>query len=242
MKYQRPFLLLGLTLLFTCAFALDVWAGPGGQIAKAVFTTFWGKILLLILFLLFLPFILYSSVRQYFKVRSTMKTLRQLGARDRNFDWLTMKNRLTDVFTRTHRAWSMEDMGEVSAFCTSWYWQNQQIVHLDRWKSQGLINKSQLNKINSMEPIFVRHSGAPDGEGSIVVVDFKANAEDYLINRESGMIVEGKKGFQNIETLWTFQLKEGKWLLENIEQIDFWSMYIKMPNEVPAAVLQVKNI
>jgi hypothetical protein len=46
MKHQRTLLLIGLTLLLVCLFALDVWAGPGGKIAKAVFTTFWGKILL----------------------------------------------------------------------------------------------------------------------------------------------------------------------------------------------------
>ena len=241
MKHQRTLVLIGLTLLFICLFALDVWAGPGGKIANALFTTFWGKMLLLVLTILFLPFIIYTRLRQYFKVRSTMKALRQLGVYDRNFDWLTMKNRLTDIFTRTHMAWGKEDMGEVSEFCTSWYWQNQQIVHLDRWKNQGLVNKSQLNKINRMEPIFVRHSGLPQGEGSIIVVDFKANVEDYLIKRDTGLIVEGKKGFQNVETIWTFQFNNGKWLLENIEQVEFWSMYIKMPNEVPAIALQAKQ-
>jgi hypothetical protein len=242
MKHQRTLLLIGLTLLLVCLFALDVWAGPGGKIAKAVFTTFWGKILLFFLVILLLPVILYAQVRQYFKTRSTMKALRQLAAYDRKFDWLFLKNRFTDIFTRTHAAWGQEDMGAVSEFSTSWYCQNQQIVHLDRWQNQGLINKSQLNKINSMSPIFVRHSGEPNGEGSIVVVDFRANVEDYLMKRDSGIIVEGKKGFQNVETLWSFQLQDGKWLLENIEQVDFWSMYIKMPNEVPAVALQPKNI
>ena len=242
MKQQRTLLLIGLVILFICVFALDVWAGPGGKIAKAVFTTFWGKLLLLVLVIIFLPFLLYARIRQYFKVRNTMKALRQLGANNRNFDWLTLKNRLTDIFTRTHAAWTREQMDEVSEFSTSWYWQNQQIVHLDRWKDQGLQNKSQLAKINKMEPLFVRHSGQPDGEGSLIVVEFNAQVEDYLMQRDTGLIVEGKKGFQNVENIWTFQLQKGAWLLENIEQSEFWSMYIKMPNEVPAVALQPKTV
>jgi hypothetical protein len=241
MKIKRNMLLVGLVVLFICLFALDVWAGPGGKIGKALFTTFWGKALLLALTIIFLPLVLYMRLRQYLKVRRTMKVLRALAGSDRNFDWMFLKNRFTDVFTRTHAAWGQEDMGAVSEFCTSWYWQNQQIVHLDRWKNQGLVNVSKLNSIHKMEPIFVRYTGHPQGEGSIVVVDFKASVEDYLIKRDSGMIVEGKKGFQNVETLWTFQLSEGKWLLENIEQVEFWSMYIKMPNEVPAAALSTQK-
>ncbi len=238
MKHQRTLLLVGLTCLFICLFALDAWAGPGGKIAKAIFTTFWGKLLLVILVILFLPFILYARLRQYFKVRRTTDTLRQLAARNRNFDWMSLKNRVTDIFTRTHRAWGKEDMGEVSSFSTSWYWQNQQLVHLDRWKEQGLVNKSELRKINSLTPLFVRHSGLPDAEDSIIVIGIDANQEDYLMKRDTGLIVEGQKGFQDVETLWTFRLQKGEWLLDNIEQLDFWLSYVRMPNEVPAAALQ----
>lgn len=238
MKHQRTLLLAGLTLLFICLFVLEAWAGPGGKIAKALFTTFWGKVLLVVLTIIFLPFILYARLRQYFKVRRTMATLRQLAANDRNFDWMTLKNRVTDIFTRTHRAWGKEDMGEVSSFSTSWYWQNQQLVHLDRWKEQGLVNKSELRKINSLTPLFIKHSGQPQGEDSILVVGIDANQEDYLMQRDSGLIVEGKKGFQDVDTLWTFRLHKGEWLLDNIEQVEFWSTYVGMPNEVPAAALQ----
>ena len=238
MKHQRTLLLVGLTLLFVCLFALEAWAGPGGKIAKAVFTTFWGKLLLFLLVIIFLPFILYARLRQYLKVRRTTETLRQLASRDRNFDWMSLRNRVTDIFTRTHRAWGKEDMGEVATFSTSLYWQNQQLVHLDRWKEQGLVNKSELRKINNLTPLFVRHSGLPQAEDSLLVVGIDANQEDYLMQRDTGLIVEGKKGFQDVETLWTFRLHKGEWLLDNIEQVDFWLSYVRMPNEVPANVLQ----
>ncbi|MBL7825785.1 MAG: Tim44 domain-containing protein [Saprospiraceae bacterium] len=238
MNNRRILILVSLTLLLICFCALEAWAGPGGKIAKVLFTTFWGKLLMLVLFILLLPLILYSRVRQYFKVRSTMKSLRVLGMKNPQFNWMNLKTRLTDVFTRTHLAWGKEDMGDVSEFCTSWYWQNQQLIHLDRWKNQGLINVSQLNRIKKMEPIFVSYSGLPNGDNSLIVVDFDANVEDYLMQRDSGLIVEGKKGFQDVETLWTFRLVNGNWLLDNIEQLEFWSMYIKMPNEVPATVTQ----
>ncbi|MBL7826528.1 MAG: hypothetical protein JNJ57_07860, partial [Saprospiraceae bacterium] len=71
MKNQRVLLLVSLTLLLICLCVLEAWAGPGGKIAKALFTTFWGKVLMVILFILLLPFLLYTRIRQYFKVRST---------------------------------------------------------------------------------------------------------------------------------------------------------------------------
>lgn len=238
MKRRQILLIISLTLLMICLFSLEAWAGPGGKIAKALFTTFWGKMLLGIMTILLLPFILYSKFRQYFKVRSTLKTLRQLGGLNPQFNWITLKNRLTDVFTRTHLAWTKEDMGEVSEYCTHWYWQNQQLIYLDRWKDQGLVNKSSLRRIKKMEPIFVKFSDLPQNEDSMVVLDIIAEVEDYLVQRETGLIVEGKKGFQDLETLWTFRLQKGKWLLDNIEQVEFWSMYIKMPNEVPVTAIQ----
>lgn len=238
MKRRQILILVGLTLLLICLFSLEAQAGPGGKIAKALFTTIWGRIFLAIMTIVLLPFIVYSKFRQYFKVKNTLKTLRQLGAVSPPFNWLTMKNRLTDVFTRTHLAWSKEDMGDVSEYCTHWYWQNQQLIYLDRWNAQGLMNKSQMRHIKRMEPIFVRYSNLPQGEDSIVVVDILANIEDYLVQVDSGLIVEGKKGFQDVETLWTFRLLQGQWLLDNIEQVESWSMYIKMPNEVPVAAIQ----
>jgi hypothetical protein len=60
--------------------------------------------------------------------------------------------------------------------------------------------------------------------------------EDYLARRDNGKIVKGKKGFADVETVWTFILKDGKWLTGNIEACDMSLSYAKLTNELPGHI------
>ena len=41
-----------------------------------------------------------------------------------NFDWMSLKVRIKNVFLRVHSAWKKEDMKLASEWMTNWYWQN----------------------------------------------------------------------------------------------------------------------
>lgn len=57
MQTRRLYKLIG-TFAILCLFVEPVFAGPGGRIASAVFESFWGRIILALLTLFFLPLIL----------------------------------------------------------------------------------------------------------------------------------------------------------------------------------------
>ena len=116
---------------------------------------------------------------------------------------------------------------------TDWYWQNQQLVYLNEWKERGLVNVCRVRKVNSIEPIHVKATNEPGFENSRISFMISAEMEDYLKERDSDRIVEGAKGFNDEESVWTFVLTNGNWILENISQESLYSKFIKMPNSVP---------
>lgn len=212
-----------------------VLAGPGGKIASAVFRTFWGKVLLGILAVILAPWIIYWTVKEQMAVRRTLRDLQVLAKVSDEFDWLRLKERVTESFHRVHTAWRKEDMAEASTWMTDWYWQNQQMAHLDQWERDGLVNHCRVKSVGVIKPLFVRYRNE-DGvlDGSRVVVSISANMEDYLAERQSGKVVEGKKGYANVETIWTFVHENGRWLVANIEEDVMSLAYAKLVNEVPA--------
>lgn len=196
-----------------------------------------GKVVGVILAIIFFPFIAYAQIREFFGVRKTKKDLRNLALVNKNFEWFNLKNRVTEVFGRVHSAWRKEDMGQASEWMTHWYWQNQQIVYLDKWEEQGLVNNCDVRKVIKMKPLHVVCSNQENFEESRIVMSIEANMEDYLAERESGRVVEGKKGYKDVETIWTFILEDGKWKAENIEEGRLSLSYAKLKNSVPKVVL-----
>lgn len=42
---------------------------------------------------------------------------------------------------------------------TDWYWQNQQMVYLDKWKRNGLVNICEVENIVNIKPTMFAFSG-----------------------------------------------------------------------------------
>src|SRR5262245_17502260 len=109
MRWRLAFLvaLVALVLVLAPDVAL---AGPGGKIAAAVAKSFWGRVVLVALVIVFLPLIVYVLVRERIGERRAHAALRELRAVQPTFDWLTLKDRVTECFHRVHSAWRREDM------------------------------------------------------------------------------------------------------------------------------------
>ena len=234
-----------LALFIVILFMKPSIAGPGGNIASLMFRTFffgsfWGKIILACLVILFLPFIIYTYIKELIAQRCTLKDLSRLARISDHFDWLLLRDRITDSFFRIHNAWRKEDMKEASEWMTDWYWKNQQITFLDQWASEGLVNHCKVNSITNIKPLFLSYHGKDIGhEGSRIVISINAVMEDYLAKRDTGEVVEGKKGFFAVETVWTFLLKDKKWRVANIEDIGTLLEYALMINELPERLNEV---
>ncbi|MFP2928960.1 Tim44 domain-containing protein [Pyxidicoccus sp. 3LG] len=233
-------MLLRLLVFLTVMLPLPALAGPGGKIISAAFRSPIGKIALIALTLLFLPLILYVVVKEWRAERRTRAALKTLAGTRPEFDWLSLNDRVRECFHRVHTAWRRESMQEASDWMTDWYWQNQQLVHLDRWEQEGLVNRCTVNEVKRVRPLMVAcRNEDGQGGGSRVVVAITAEMEDYLESRVTGHVVEGKKGFTEATTVWTFLLRDGRWRVNNIEPDNMTLVYAGAGNELEALLSAV---
>ena len=230
-------LLLGICLiLLMVAFVLiqPAYGGPGGQIAKVIAKTFWGKMALSLLALILLPIGFYMFIKQKLAERRAYKDLRYMAQYDPKFDWLWAQQRILDCFHQVHRAWEDEDLSGACEYITDGYWQNRQLVDLDRWHREGLRNVCEVKKVLAVRPLlFIHRNNAAAHEGSLLVVSITANMNDYLVHRETGKVVEGDRKFKDHETIWSFKLAEGRWRVSNIEAVECEFGYIFQLKTVP---------
>jgi hypothetical protein len=233
MRWRLSFLVVVVAAVVVLAPDLAL-AGPGGKIASAIAKTFWGRVAMVALAIVLLPLILYVVAREWVAERRAHRALRQLRSLQPAFDWLTLKDRVTECFHRVHAAWRREDMAQASAWMTDWYWQNQQLAHLDRWAEQGLVNRCTVKNVGRIRPLHVACRDL-DGamSGSRVVVGVTAKMEDYLEERETGKLVEGEKDYKDVETVWSFELLRGAWRVANIEEDSLTLAYAQLANELP---------
>jgi hypothetical protein len=228
---------LGICLIFLIvAFILiqPAYAGPGGQVAKAIAQTLWGKMILGLLALVLLPIGIYLFIKQQLAEQRAYRDLRYMARYDSNFEWLQAKERIIDCFYRVHCAWSAEDISEVSEVMTDWYWQNQQLVRLDKWQKQGLYNICDVRKIRAIRPLLFIHRNDDLKHGdSMLVVSITANMKDYLAERNTDIVVAGVKKYKDYETIWSFTLVDGQWRISNIEEARCEFGYISRSKTCP---------
>ncbi len=227
--------LLALVIVAILIFIEPAFAGPGGKIARAAFETFWGRIILGGLTILFLPVITYVLMREKLSERRARKDLRFMAAYDSRFEWLRIQERAKDCFFRVHSGWENEDLSQITNWMTDWYWQNQQMVYLDRWKREGLKNVCDVKKITNIKPLlFVHRNQGEEHEDSMVVISIEAKMKDYLQNRNSGEVVEGSKRYKDVETIWSFTMDNGEWKVSDIEEGSMSLAYAKLVKDLPA--------
>lgn len=209
-------------------------AGPGGKIAKVVAETFWGKVALVLLTIGLSPLIAYVFILEKLAENRTRKDLRCMANYSPIFEYLNIHQRAKDCFLRIHSGWQEEDLSKISSWMTDWYWKNQQLVYLDKWKREGLINVCDVKSINYIKPLLFRHRNhGKEHEGSIIVLLIEANMKDFLQDRITGEVKEGSKQYKDVETVWTFTLKNGVWKVSDIDEGNMALAYAKMIKDLP---------
>ncbi|GAA5525899.1 hypothetical protein Maes01_02472 [Microbulbifer aestuariivivens] len=223
-------------LIVTSIFLLSepAFAGPGGKIASAAFETFWGRIALGSLTIIFLPLITYILLREKLSERRARKDLRFMAAHCSQFEWLKIQERVKDCFFRVHSGWEDEDLSGVKEWMTDWYWQNQQLAHLERWKKEGLKNICDVKKITNIKPLlFVHRNHGQEHEDSMVVISIEAKMKDYLEDLRSGKVVEGSKRYKEVGTIWSLTMSNGQWKVSDIEEGSMSLAYAKLVKDLP---------
>ncbi len=229
--------LLGICLIFLMVafiFIQPAYAGPGGQIAKVLAKTFWGKMVLGLLAAILMPVGIYLYIKQQLAQRRAYKDLKYMAQYNPNFEWLRTKKRIMDCFHRIHSTWDEEDVSDACEYMTDWYWQNQQLVYLDRWHREGLRNVCEVKKVRSVRPLlFIHRNDDVAHESSMLVVSITANMKDCLVQRETDKVIKGDRKFKDHETIWSFTLAEGTWRVSNIEAAACEFDYIFQVKNVP---------
>ena len=232
---KRTALISLLTLvLITLMIAEPALAGPGGKIASAAFESFWGKVALGTLTIIFLPLIIWVVIRERLAERRARKDLRFMASYSPLFEWLKIQERVKDCFYRVHSGWGQEDLSEVRGWMTDWYWQNQQLAHLERWKREGLVNVCDVKKIKNIKPLlFVHRNHGEEHSDSMLVVSVDAHMQDYLQERDSEKVVEGSKKYKDVETIWSFTMEDNQWKVSDIDEGSMSLAYAKLVKDLP---------
>jgi len=215
----------------------NVYASPGGMIVKEATKSPLVRIVLGAITILLLPVIIYMSVIEYIAVSKTRKALEKLGKINNNFQWILLNERAHSIITHVYAAWKKSDIEQAEEWMTEWYWQNQKVTVLERWKEDGLKNICKLNKIRSIKPLYIRYRDKErgDGEGSRIVLSVTVNLQDYLVNEGTGEIIEGDKNKKNLKTVWTLVFTDGQWKLSLIEEASLTLSYARLKSNIEAA-------
>jgi hypothetical protein len=81
---------------------------------------------------------------------------------------------------------------------TDWYWQNQQLVYLDKWHKAGLRNICEVKKVRAVRPLlFIHRNDDIAHEGSLLVVSLTAKMKDYRVQGDTDKVVEGDRKFKD---------------------------------------------
>jgi hypothetical protein len=231
---KNGFLLLIFTMVTVVLLSEPALAGPGGKIARSLFDSFWGKLLLVLLTIIFLPLIILNVLKEKRAERRTRKDLVFMSQYDVLFEWISIKQRISDCFYRTHQAWQKEDMQQASEWMTSWYWQNQQSVYLEEWAAKGLVNICKIKALSDIKPLLLVHRNhEKNHQDSMLIVSIQARLQDYLMEKDSDTIVEGNKKYKNINQIWSFTLDQGSWKVSNIEESSSLDDYLKQAANLP---------
>lgn len=222
-----------------------IYAGPGGTVVKAIFKTWWGKVLLSLIALVLFPLIAYVKFREYFAVKKCKKELEKLQLINDDFRWSKLEKTVKQVFERVYLAWSKEDMSTVSNYVSHWYWQNQQLVYLDKWKSENLKNICKLQSVGKIRPLHLEIMNRANLEGSRITFAIEGRIKDYLIDRTTFKVKEGKNSYDDEEKVWVFEYTDGQWLLDDIQDDSLTLAFAKLenivPDELPIPVIGAKK-
>jgi hypothetical protein len=233
---QKKIVALVFVVVLLLIFVDPIYAGPGGTVVKAIFKTFWGKILLSVIGIVLFPLIIYVYFREYLATKKCKNKLATLQLINDDFRWSKLEKTVKQIFERVYLAWSKEDMSTVSNYVSHWYWQNQQLVHLDKWKSENLKNICSLESVGKIRPLHLEIINSENLEGSRIAFAIAGSIKDYLIDSTTGKIKKGSNSYGDEERIWVFEYTDGKWLLDDIQEGTLSLAFAKLDNIIPTVL------
>jgi hypothetical protein len=159
-------------------------------------------------------------------VASRLDGLAQL---DRKWSTESLRRRVRDVFFAVQRSWIERDAEIGRPFMT------EQLMDRQKLRIDGLIAQHRVHQFENplVEDLdFVSYDeGDPNTiDESRVTTALDISLVETILNADTGQLVAGRPNYkiQNSE-YWTFVFRDGKWLLDEVEQPGEGARHMKAP-------------
>jgi hypothetical protein len=159
-------------------------------------------------------------------VGSRLDSLAQI---DRKWSTESLRRRVRDVFFAVQRSWIERDPEIGRPFMT------EQLMDRQKLRIEGLIAQRRVHQFEN--PLIEDLDFVSFDEGDPNTIDeprvttaLDISLVETILNADSGQIVAGRPNhkIQNSE-YWTFVFREGKWLLDEVEQPGEGARHMKAP-------------
>ena len=159
-----------------------------------------------------------------FKVRLSKKkiksisTIKYLSKNDYNWDYVKMKKDVKEAFYKIQDAWMERNQDIAKEFMS------EKLYVRHKSKTEWMKVRKEKNILKNIKLIKAKPIAIKDRDGisqDIVWIHIKAKAIDYLINEETGDLIEGNRHKRiPFEEYWKFIRVEKGWILDEIKQIE----------------------
>jgi Tim44-like domain len=159
------------------------------------------------------------------KVAEELDAVAQLEPR-----WSTesIRRRVRDAFFAVERSWIERDPSVEAPYCT------EQMNARQKLRIEGLVHQHRVHQLENplIEDLdFVRYEqgGEAGGEDSVVVL-LDVSMVETILDADSGALVAGAfNQKERRQQYWVFVWREGKWLLDDVEQPGEGERHLKAP-------------
>jgi len=201
-------LLLGVGLIFFL-FPDDSFARAGGRIGRR--TSLWFLVI-------FGPFIaIYCAVITYYLVKKK-KECKVLLEKIQNIDpvWSpdNLKSRVEETFFKVQEAWMERDQDIAKDYVSERLYRKHK-MQTDRLLQLG--HKNIMHNISLNKATIVEVADYRDDSKDAFIAHIDASMIDYVVDENSGAIIEGEKERTSFEELWKFKRINNNWYLDEID-------------------------
>ena len=210
---------MGLALAVTVVMVVvllpaEAWAGPGGAFVKAIAKSWWAKVGLVLLAVIFLPVLVWVWFAERRAIGRTQKLMAKLAPEFPEFDWGRIRPKLSKTIDDVYRAWSTGDLSSVQQAFYAPYFDAQQDL-LARWKEEGKRNHLEFKNLNKVVPLRVELEN--EDNFSMIYVIAEGQGVDYLERISDKKVLKGSHKSDDLETIWTFVWVDGAWRVAGID-------------------------
>lgn len=159
-----------------------------------------------------------------FKVRLSKKkidsisAIKGLGKKDFNWDYDQMKSDIEEAFYKVQNAWMERNQDLAKEYMS------KRLYIRHKSKTGWMKVRKEKNFLENMRLIRATPIAVKDKDGvteDTVWIHIKAKAKDYVINEQSGELIEGNRYISiPFEEYWKFIRNDQRWILDEIRQID----------------------